>query len=134
MKKTAQHIASSPNPAQLELRILANHGGDKRFAFLKGRWSRRWKIINAVARKASKPGEDNGPPSVGGALGGLATYSDSDSDDAADTPHDKQADQRTESAASMKKEVEKTVRRTTKLREWSQKRRQNTKPGTEIIR
>jgi hypothetical protein len=40
--KTAAYIVSSPNPVQLEMRILANHGGDPRFAFLRGRWKRAW--------------------------------------------------------------------------------------------
>lgn len=42
MSRTAAHIRDSPNPAQLEMRILANHGGDPRFAFLRGRWRRAW--------------------------------------------------------------------------------------------
>ncbi|KAI9569304.1 hypothetical protein HD554DRAFT_603053 [Boletus coccyginus] len=38
---TASHIISSPNHAQLEMRILANYyGTDKTFAFLRGRCSR----------------------------------------------------------------------------------------------
>lgn len=37
LRRTTVHIISSPNPAQLEMRILANHGPDKRFAFLRGR-------------------------------------------------------------------------------------------------
>lgn len=37
LRRTTVHIISPPNPAQLEMRILANHGPDKRFAFLRGR-------------------------------------------------------------------------------------------------
>ncbi|KIL63732.1 hypothetical protein M378DRAFT_186945 [Amanita muscaria Koide BX008] len=44
MRRTAVHLHSSPNPAQLEMRILANHGADKRFAFLRGRWSHAWRL------------------------------------------------------------------------------------------
>ncbi|KAI6111675.1 hypothetical protein EV401DRAFT_1988918 [Pisolithus croceorrhizus] len=40
LRRTAVHIISSPNSAQLEMRILANHTIDKRIAFLRGRWSR----------------------------------------------------------------------------------------------
>ncbi|KAI6103754.1 hypothetical protein EDD16DRAFT_1582823, partial [Pisolithus croceorrhizus] len=51
LRRTAVHIISSPNPAQLEMRILANHGADKRFAFLRGRWSRKWKVAKELARQ-----------------------------------------------------------------------------------
>ncbi|KAJ3773679.1 hypothetical protein FB446DRAFT_731834 [Lentinula raphanica] len=50
MRRTAKSILTSPNPAQLELRILANHGADPRFAFLRGRWSRAWKTVKARVR------------------------------------------------------------------------------------
>ncbi|KAF9652545.1 hypothetical protein BDM02DRAFT_2771199 [Thelephora ganbajun] len=75
MQRTALHIQSSPNPAHLEMRILANHGADHRFAFLRGRWSRYWKAATEQARtKILKRDEPAG-------LGGLAGYgSDDDSD------------------------------------------------------
>ena len=74
MQRTALHIQSSPNPAQLEMRILANHGADRRFAFLRGRWSKCWKDMTDRARKeTAKQDEPAG-------LGGLAGYgSDGDS-------------------------------------------------------
>lgn len=76
MRRTALHIQSSPNPAQLEMRILANHGADHRFAFLRGRWSRHWKATTDHTRtEIQKRDEPAG-------LGGLAGYgSDDDSDD-----------------------------------------------------
>ncbi|KAG8986068.1 hypothetical protein FRB94_014011 [Tulasnella sp. JGI-2019a] len=52
MTRTAKHILSSPNPTQLESRILANHGMDPRFAFLRGRWKRRW---DATKAKSAAP-------------------------------------------------------------------------------
>jgi len=74
MQRTALHIQSSPNPAQLEMRILANHGADHRFAFLRGRWSRFWEAMTDNARETLKRDEPAG-------LGGLAGYgSDDDSD------------------------------------------------------
>ena len=75
MQRTALHIQSSPNPAQLEMRILANHGADHRFAFLRGRWSKHWKAATDHARNEMlKRDEPAG-------LGGLAGYgSDDDSD------------------------------------------------------
>ena len=82
MRRTAVHLHSSPNPAQLEMRILANHGADKRFAFLRGRWSRAWKLMKirlqteeSVKQIARKDGERSG-----GSLNALAGYGDSDGD------------------------------------------------------
>lgn len=82
MRRTATHILSSPNPAQLEMRILANHGGNKKFAFLLGRWGRTWQIIKGKARieRDEKVEKSRNPESgQGGAgLGILAAYGDSD--------------------------------------------------------
>lgn len=72
MQRTARHIQSSPNPAQLEMRILANHGADDRFAFLRGRWSKYWKTATDQARtEVLKRDEPAG-------LGGLANYGSDD--------------------------------------------------------
>jgi len=82
MRRTATHILSSPNPPQLEMRILANYGGDKRFAFLRGRWAHFWKLekIRVKAEnEASKKGRDEERSGTG--LVGLADYGDSDQDD-----------------------------------------------------
>ncbi|KZT01941.1 uncharacterized protein LAESUDRAFT_730638 [Laetiporus sulphureus 93-53] len=79
MRRTAAHILSSPNPAQLEMRILANHGADRRFAFLRGRWSRAWEVIKGRARLDSeqeKQRAEQAQSSV--ALPGLGGYGDSD--------------------------------------------------------
>jgi hypothetical protein len=47
MERTIASISRSKNPQQLEMRILANHGSDPRFAFLRGRWRRAWEHIKA---------------------------------------------------------------------------------------
>lgn len=78
MRRTAQHILSSPNPAQLEMRILANHGGDKKFAFLKGRWSRAWMIIRGKAKMEKEEHEKEKEGKKEGGLGILAGYGDSE--------------------------------------------------------
>jgi hypothetical protein len=79
MRRTAVHLHSSPNPAQLEMRILANHGADKRFAFLRGRWSRAWRITKERARqeKIARSAQST-QASQGVGLGGLAAYGDSE--------------------------------------------------------
>ena len=78
MRRTATHVLSSPNPAQLEMRILANHGADARFAFLKGRWARAWRLAKAHAQLARAKAQEKAQGKVG--LGGLAGYGGSDSE------------------------------------------------------
>ena len=82
MRRTAIHLHSSPNPAQLEMRILANHGADKRFAFLRGRWSRAWRLvkIRLQTETTTKETERKKEEQSGGTLGALAGYGDSDED------------------------------------------------------
>ncbi|KWU43671.1 hypothetical protein RHOSPDRAFT_34819 [Rhodotorula sp. JG-1b] len=89
MSRLHTTLSRSANPALLELRILANHGSDPRFAsFLKreGRWYRWWvelregkgKVAAGVAPKEEE--EEEKPATATGGLGGLAAYG-SDSDD-----------------------------------------------------
>lgn len=54
------------------MRILANHGSDKRFAFLRGRWSKSWHDLKG---KAQIEVQERSETMVG--LGTLADYSDS---------------------------------------------------------
>ncbi|TCD66057.1 hypothetical protein EIP91_001865 [Steccherinum ochraceum] len=129
MRRTAAHLFSSPNPAQLEMRILANHGADPRFAFLKGRWSRTWRTAKARL-KAEKEQEK------AGALSGLAGYGDSDGDDEeeaaeaeaeeAEQPEDAQARAAgggTLSGGGGDGEEETKAARRARAGEWAEKRR-----------
>lgn len=97
MSRLHTTLSRSTNPALLELRILANHGSDPRFAsFLKreGRWYDWWVDLRegkgkgkagAGARRAAKEGPTTA--TALGALGGLAAYgSDSDDDNASSSP------------------------------------------------
>ncbi|KAF5375959.1 hypothetical protein D9615_008152 [Tricholomella constricta] len=79
MRRTATHLLTSPNPAQLEMRILANHGGDRRFAFLRGRWSRAWQLLKAKAKYEKEQEQERMKGNMGG-LGVLTAYGDSDAD------------------------------------------------------
>lgn len=83
MRRTAIHLSSSPNPAQLEMRILANHGGDQRFAFLRGRWKHAWQLAKAKVRVEKEQEIQATEPKAAG-LGVLAGYG-SDSDDHSST-------------------------------------------------
>ncbi|KAF7986933.1 hypothetical protein HWV62_12735 [Athelia sp. TMB] len=79
MARTARAVAAAANGAQLEMRILANHGGDKRFAFLRGRWARAWAAARMHAREEKAREEREAKGRVG--LGGLADYGDSDGEE-----------------------------------------------------
>lgn len=138
MRRTAAHVHTSPNPAQLEMRILANHGADPRFAFLRGRWSRAWRLTKSKLRLEleAKKMKDKGAALSGGVgIGGLAGYGDSDDDDgSADEGHggdDKVANEPVEEAkkelaedteANASDDALKAARRE-RAREWAEKRR-----------
>ncbi|KAF8509753.1 hypothetical protein BU17DRAFT_98632 [Hysterangium stoloniferum] len=84
MERTARHLLTSLNPAQLEMRILANHGAHQRFAFLRGRWRNAWEQIKLASRaeednlekEKSLPGKSEGASVLQGNL--VAYGSDSD--------------------------------------------------------
>lgn len=88
MQKTAKIISSSDHPAQLELKILANHGTDERFAFLRnGEHRVLWEALKAnkgemIYEAASAMLDDTKVQKVGGA--GLVAYDDSDTDSNSD--------------------------------------------------
>ncbi|KAJ4485652.1 hypothetical protein J3R30DRAFT_3441007 [Lentinula aciculospora] len=85
MRRTAKSVLASPNPAQLELRILANHGADARFAFLRGRWSRAWKTVKAHARADILKQEQKAASKAKSFGTGLvANYADSDDESVED--------------------------------------------------
>src|ERR1700722_2430362 len=113
MRRTAVHILSSPNSAQLEMRILANHGGDRRFAFLRGRWARSWKSISeSIRTERSEQQSKKGSSSPAMGLGSLAGYGDSDGDSGDE--------------GVGKREPEETIKqaRRARAKDWAQKRRQ----------
>ncbi|KAF7305404.1 hypothetical protein HMN09_00792800 [Mycena chlorophos] len=84
MERTAKSLVSADNPAQLEMRVLANYGADKRFAFLRGRWKRVWVEVKRDAKTqkdAEAAAAEAKAASAGGlAMGNLADYGDSESD------------------------------------------------------
>lgn len=129
MQRTATHILSSPNPAQLEIRILANYGADRRFAFLRGRWSRSWGLVKAKVRAEQKAKESEKTKGEN-ILGGLGDYGDSDeSDDADSDTGNKPGEMTDEIKASQNddsmvtdEEGIKAVRRL-RAKEWAEKRR-----------
>lgn len=84
MRRTAAHTVRANNDAQLRARILAHHGADVRFAFLRGRWSHAWALAQAEANRAVLEKEREKAQNAH-ALGGLTGYgSGSEEDDAED--------------------------------------------------
>lgn len=134
MRRTATHVLSSPNPAQLEMRILANHGADGRFAFLKGRWARAWRLTKAHAQLERAKAKEQ--PQAKAGLGGLSGYGGSESESsgseanqASDAPADEgaQAEDTNDSLPSASPPAiaddEIKAARRARAKEWAQKRR-----------
>ncbi|KAI6011139.1 hypothetical protein EDC04DRAFT_782265 [Pisolithus marmoratus] len=132
LRRTAVHVVSSPNPAQLEMRILANHGADKRFAFLRGRWSRAWKVSKELARQEQREAQKAEKLSGSSSLQGLiADYGDSE--ESGDEPSEGEAVE--DKAVDVSKplvrdfdsaspdETDRQKARRERAREWSARRR-----------
>ncbi|KAJ7302329.1 hypothetical protein DFH08DRAFT_1089805 [Mycena albidolilacea] len=82
MERTAASVISGRNPAQLEMRILANYGSDKRFAFLRGRWKAAWAAMKRKAlEKEREEASKQSAPAPASGLGNLADYGDSDEEE-----------------------------------------------------
>ncbi|KAK4705680.1 hypothetical protein P7C70_g508, partial [Phenoliferia sp. Uapishka_3] len=82
MYKLHQTLLASPSPSILEIRILANHGSDPRFSFLRrdGKWREIWEKIRAEKKRDPEPIKQVEEKSHG-ALGLVAYGSDSDSEE-----------------------------------------------------
>ncbi|KAI6097041.1 hypothetical protein F5141DRAFT_481037 [Pisolithus sp. B1] len=115
LRRTAGHIISSPNPAQLEMRILANHGADKR-------QERR------EARESEKTEKPSGSSSLQGLMVGYG-----DSEESGDDPSGSEA--AADEAAIVSKsrfggfdgtssdEIDRQKARRERAKEWSARRR-----------
>ncbi|KAF8576737.1 hypothetical protein K439DRAFT_1664504 [Ramaria rubella] len=127
MERTAKHLLTSPNPGQLEMRILANHGSDQRFAFLKGRWRNAWQAMKLVA-KTEKDTSDR--ETTQETQGGLVVYGESDESDDEDPREDLRPEPNNEEDTSrviLSEEVigekEKEARKM-RAREWAKQRKE----------
>ncbi|KAI0316895.1 hypothetical protein OF83DRAFT_1059618, partial [Amylostereum chailletii] len=125
MRRTASHLLATANGAHLEMRILANHGADPRFAFLRGRWARAWARIKAHAR-LEKGGVPERKEPAG--LGGLMGYADSEEgseqegDAEGETSHEEETVVRAGVDLQAGEEAAKEARRA-RAREWAAQRR-----------
>jgi hypothetical protein len=115
MRKLALTLASSDDPALLEIRILTHHGNDIRFDFLRkgGRFSGLWPSI-----RAKRGVEDVVLKCLGGGAG-LVDY-DSDSDEEADVVEGNEERETTAVDEEERKKREKAER----VKEWSRKRKE----------
>lgn len=127
MERTAKHLLTSPNSGQLEMRILANHGSDQRFAFLRGRWRNTWQTIKLLAKEEKEKSERKSVE-VTTTSGGLVAYGDSDGSDeeADDLGQSTQAQSEPVQAENVGlkavDETEKEARRA-RAREWIRQRK-----------
>jgi len=144
------HLLSSPNPAQLEMRILANHGGDRRFQFLRGRWSRAWRLAKSKAKlekehEAEEKKKQEEAQKSGAGLGILAGYGSGNSDSEEEPPQPKAENAQTEvptkpseaetSEKAGNKDIDEEVikeARRKRLKEWTEKRRAAKAGGNDL--
>lgn len=135
MRRTAAHIVRAANDAQLRARILAHHGADVRFAFLRGRWNQAWALAQAEANRAALEEQEKAQST--GALGGLTGYGSGSESDAEDDNGDADVNERTQvlegtaedgqvaQEAQSEEDVSRAAQeaRRAKAREWAEKRR-----------
>jgi|SRR6266850_2495197 len=133
MHRTAAHVIRATNDAQLRARILAHHGADPRFAFLRGRWSGAWARAQVEAHRemlAEREAQN------AGALGGLTGYGSASASEDEAEDHDggggggggdvTERVQALEEAQGVSEELALRVAqeaRRAKAREWAEKRR-----------
>lgn len=128
MKRTARAMRAAGNPKVLEMKILANHGSDGRFAFLsskaKGRAREVWqKLLNGVEDVEDRK-ERKGSTGMG--MGQLAGYG-SESDGGDDNDNEGEEVQRQQSPKALgdeESEARKREARLQRAREWSKRRRE----------
>ncbi|KAI0265447.1 hypothetical protein BC834DRAFT_989154 [Gloeopeniophorella convolvens] len=123
MQRTASHVVRAANDAQLRARILAHHGADPRFAFLRGRWARAWARAQASARRAVQEEQE-----TQSALGGLAGGNDDGDGNGGDSQLAREdAGEGLASIGGVEPEAAAALAareaRRAKLREWAEKRR-----------
>ncbi|KAF9075005.1 hypothetical protein BDP27DRAFT_1316329 [Rhodocollybia butyracea] len=125
MRRTAKSLLASPNAAQLEMRILANHGADPRFAFLRGRWSRSWQVVKARARADKLEEEQKIAVQTKAPTRGLvADYGDSDQSENGESgdPESEKTEKETMSSSNAEVEAAQELRRA-RAKEWMASRK-----------
>jgi hypothetical protein len=119
------------------MRILANHGGDKRFAFLRGRWARAWKPEKGKVVEKNTAKQIQVEERTGVGLGVLADYGDSDEEDGINpddnaelTMETKEDEGAIENRPDAETDVAVKEARRVRAKEWAKKRRASTSSKT----
>ncbi|KLO11964.1 hypothetical protein SCHPADRAFT_905547 [Schizopora paradoxa] len=127
MRRAARHIVTSPDPVLLEMRILANHGSDGRFAFLRGRWKHNWQRLKALEKAAAEREKElSSKPPLGLDLG---DYGDSDDEDSvvnSGSETKPTAEEKVPSPPVMDPEADIKAARRLRAKEWSLRRKMDT--------
>jgi len=123
MRRTATHLISSPNPEQLEMRILANHGQDARFSFLRGRWKSAW--LRLKEEEMAKLERSKPKPVT--ALSNLIAYGTDSDEEGADSHNvaglGPSAETRPQGSEASDVGEEVKAARRLRAKEWAKKRR-----------
>lgn len=146
MNKLSATLQAAQDPALLEMRILANHGSDPRFSFLRkgGKWREEWETI----RKGGKSGgvestKPNPNATIGAALVGASYNSDDEDQGDTDVLEREQEEgtarpstgaeasadlnvsaERDETSAETEAERAKRAAKAEKVKEWARKRKE----------
>ncbi|SCZ90940.1 BZ3500_MvSof-1268-A1-R1_Chr1-3g02403 [Microbotryum saponariae] len=136
MKKLHTTLSNAADPSLLEIRIMANHGRDPRFDFLRkeGKWSDVWERIKKgepVGEEARRNAEENVGNGLGLGLNGYGSDSEEEEGDtAAAEEEDKLKDAANEasiptpSTEEDKDEQERRAKKAEKIKEWARKRKE----------
>ncbi|KAI5478575.1 hypothetical protein MNV49_004834 [Pseudohyphozyma bogoriensis] len=128
MFKLHSTLRSADNPALLEIRILANHGSDAKFGFMRkgGKFNSIWEDIRSGKRKEAAATPPSPPPDQSPAQnGGLVGY-ESDSQDEAEekakeeSPREEPSRDAGDDEAAAKLREEKAR----KVAQWAKKRKE----------
>ncbi|SGY30222.1 BQ5605_C002g01130 [Microbotryum silenes-dioicae] len=140
MKKLHTTLSNAADPSLLEIRIMANHGRDPRFDFLRkeGKWSDVWERIKKgepVGEEARRNDEENVGNGSGNGLGlGLNGYGSDSEEEEGDTATAEEEDKLREAANETpiptpsteedKDEQERRAKKAEKIKEWARKRKE----------
>ncbi len=129
MTKTAKVLSESTNAAVLELKILANHGSDARFAFLrKGKeameLARIWEVLKVRKGKMGyeealaflEPKAEDAVPPAGGL--GLVAYDDSEDENVVEAAHREDASANIDKEQEEQEKKRKQAQRLARAKEW----------------
>ncbi|SCV68824.1 BQ2448_945 [Microbotryum intermedium] len=145
MKKLHSTLSNAADPSLLEIRIMANHGRDSRFDFLRkeGKWSEVWDKIKRgepVGEEAKRKDEEKVVAGNGLGLNGYGSDSGEEEEGKGDAAVVKQEGNAGEGSAEGtpiptpateedKDEQERRAKKAEKIKEWARKRKEAREKG-----